>query len=111
MAGNLSENLAGNLSENIHYSKDPITEKESDYCKIVINALENPNNRDSAFTHSKPSRKEDNNAENEGTSQLKRLEIEPVNLPQMQQCIMEGIDEVGCEGCNIRFYHHYHVTQ
>lgn len=36
---------------------------------------------------------------------LENPDMESINLPELQQCTMEGSEEIGCEGCNIRFYH------
>ena len=82
-----------------------MTEKESSYCESVLDALENPNYQNSAFNHEKSTRTDGNHTEKAPTSKAQRLQIVDVNLPQMQQCTMEGSEEVGCEGCSIRFYH------
>ena len=71
----------------------------------MLTTLENPDYQSSAFTHSKPHRTEGKNLQDQGTTQINALQIEPVDLLVMQQCIMTGSDEVGCDGCSIRFYH------
>ena len=99
MTGNL------NLSETIHYTIDATPENDPNYCQDVITTLENPDYQSSVFTHSKPLRTEGKNVEDQGTTQINVLQIEPVDLLTMQQCIMAGSEEVGCDGCSIRFYH------
>ena len=71
----------------------------------MLTTLENPDYQSSAFTHSKQRQAEGKNVQDHGTTQINVLQIEPVDLLTMQQCIMTGTEEVGCDGCSIRFYH------
>ena len=48
---------------------------------------------------------EETNYCEEVLADLENPDLPSINLPQMQQCIMVGSEDIGCEGCNIRFYH------
>ena len=97
--------MNGNLSEIIHYTIDATPEKDPNYCHQVLTTLENQDYQSSAFSHSKQHRTEGISIEDQGTTQVNVLQIEPVDLLTMQQCIMSGSVEFGCDGCSIRFYH------
>ena len=72
---------------------------------MVLDALENPSYQNSAFNHEKSSGTDGEQTQKASTSKAQGLQIEDINLPQMQQCVMEGTQDVSCEGCSIRFYH------
>ena len=97
------ETIQGNLSEYMYYMVNAKSEEQPNYCEIVFSTLENPEQERSVFTHLRNDQIEVGNVET--SNKVEESLVEPVNLRQMQQCIMVGSEETGCDGCNVRFYH------
>ena len=87
--------VQGNLSPHIYFL-DADSEKQTDYCETVLELLENPDEKRSIMTRS--------NVDNE-TTLAKAYFPDSVHLPDLQQCIMRGSEEIGCKDCDIHFYH------
>ena len=90
----------GTLSEHLHFTSNAQSEEQADYCQKVLKEIENPVQKTSVIARSNQViKRSDDETTDTG------LEIDSVYLPELQQCIMTGSRDTGCDGCNIRFYH------